>query len=84
MIARAVEVGAPLYNDGNFAACYHVYEGAAADAERRLGSGCWGPKRALKAGRNKAAKLSDSAAQAWAMRDAFDGLMDVIERKFAE
>lgn len=81
MIGEAIDTGAPLYNGGNFAGCYHVYEGAAADAERRLGAGCGGPKRALAAGRAKAAKLSDPAAQAWAMRDAFDGLMVVIERK---
>jgi hypothetical protein len=80
-VENAIQVGAPLYNDGNFAACYHVYEGAALDAERRLGAVCKGPKKALGDGRRKAAGLSDPAAQAWAMRDAFDGLMDVIARK---
>src|SRR5262249_15007938 len=29
----AVQIGAPLYNEGNFAACYHIYEGASLDAE---------------------------------------------------
>ncbi len=29
----------------------------------------------------RAAKLGDPSAQAWAMRDAFDGLVEVIERK---
>ena len=80
-VENAIQVGAPLYNDGNFAACYHVYEGAALDAERKLGAVCRGPKKALGDGRRKAAGLSDPAAQAWAMRDAFDGLMDVIARK---
>jgi hypothetical protein len=80
-IDNAIEVGAPIYNAGNFAACYHIYEGAALDAERKLGQTCKGPKDALAAGRNKAAKLSDPAAQAWAMRDAFDGLIDVVVRK---
>lgn len=81
MIADAIKVGAPLYNEGNFAACYHVYEGASSDAERRLGSGCKGPMRALADGRKKASALKDPSGQAWAMRDAFDGLIDVINRK---
>jgi serine protease Do len=80
-ISGAIEVGASLYNQGNFAACYHVYEGAAQDLERRLPKRCSGPKRALAEGRARAAKLDDPSAQAWAMRDAFDGLIDVIQRK---
>jgi serine protease Do len=80
-VENAIQVGAPLYNDGNFAACYHVYEGAALDAERKLKAACRGPKKALGDGRRKAAGLNDAAAQAWAMRDAFDGLMEVIARK---
>ncbi|WP_437735875.1 S1C family serine protease [Sorangium sp. So ce1335] len=77
----AIQVGSPLYNEGDFASCYHIYEGAALDMERRLGRACRGPKRALAEGRRKAAGLDDNAAQAWAMRDAFDGLLDVILRK---
>jgi serine protease Do len=80
-ISGAIEVGAPLYNQGNFSACYHVYEGAAQDIERRLPKRCSGPKRALAEGRARAAKLDDPSAQAWAMRDAFDGLIDVMKRK---
>ncbi len=79
-IGDAIEVGAPLYNAGNFAGCYHMYEGAAADVERKLGASCAGPRRALEAGRTRAASLANPSAQAWAMRDAFDGLLDVIER----
>ncbi|WP_437625061.1 S1C family serine protease [Sorangium sp. So ce1151] len=77
----AIQVGSPLYNEGDFASCYHIYEGAAVDMERRLGAACRGPKQALAEGRRKAARLDDNAAQAWAMRDAFDGLLDVILRK---
>ena len=82
-IADAIDVGAPLYNDGNFAACYHVYEGAALDIERRLPKACKGPKAALATGRNHADKLNDPSAQAWAMRDAFDGLTEVLMRQLA-
>jgi serine protease Do len=77
----AIQVGSPLYNQGDFASCYHIYAGASLDMERRLGPACRGPKNALVEGRRKAAGLDDEAAQAWAMRDAFDGLLEVILRK---
>lgn len=79
-IDGAIDVGAPLYNAGNFAGCYHMYEGTAADLERKLGGTCTGPQRALEAGRVRAASLATPSAQAWAMRDTFDGLVDVIAR----
>lgn len=79
-IDGAISVGAPLYNGGNFAGCYHMYEGTAADIERQLSTACVGPARALETGRSRAAGLSPPSAQAWAMRDAFDGLLDVVER----
>jgi len=80
-IGEAIEVGAPLYNDGNYAACYHIYEGAASDIEHRLPKQCQGPKAALSQGRSNAATLNDPSAQAWAMRDAFDGITDALVRK---
>jgi serine protease Do len=81
IVEEAIEVGAPVYNQKHFAACYHIYEGAALDLEKRLPVACPGPKKAMRDGRLKAEKLDDPAAQAWAMRDAFDGLLDVIVRK---
>jgi len=81
IIGEAIQVGAPIYNEHHFAACYHVYEGAALDVEKRLPTACKGPKKALRDGRTRAEKLEDPSAQAWAMRDAFDGLVEVIERK---
>jgi hypothetical protein len=80
-LGAAIDVGVPLYNDGNFAACYHIYEGAAADLERRLPRACSGPKKALEAGRKRAAKLDEPTAQAWALRDTFDGLLDFLEHR---
>jgi hypothetical protein len=80
-IDGAISVGAPLYNSGNFAGCYHLYSGTAADLERRVSSGCTGPVHALAAGRERAGSLDDPSRQAWAMRDAFDGLLDVVERR---
>ena len=80
-ISEAIEVGAPLYNSGNHAGCYHIYEGAAADLGRKLPRTCKGPTQVLEAGRTRAASLSTPTAQAWAMRDAFDGVLGVIARK---
>ncbi len=79
-LQSAIEVGAPLYNQGNLAACYHIYEGAAADLEQRLPRTCNGPKHALSEGQHRAAKLSEPGAQAWAMRDSFDGVLELLER----
>jgi serine protease Do len=80
-IGEAIEVGAPLYNRGNHAGCYHIYEGAAADLDRKLPRTCKGPGEVLKAGRSRAASLATPTEQAWAMRDSFDGLISVIVRK---
>lgn len=80
-IGEAIEVGAPLYNHGNPAACFHVYVGAAEDLEHKLPRACAGPRKALAAARARAEKLDSPDAQAWAMRDAFDGLIEVIVRR---
>jgi hypothetical protein len=81
MLGEAIETGAPLYNEGKPGACYHVYDGAASDLGRRLPPACRGAARALADAQRRAASLDDPVAQAWAMRDAFDGLLDVIARK---
>jgi hypothetical protein len=81
MLGEAIEAGAPLYNDGNPGACYHVYDGAASDLVRRFPPACKGPSKALSDAQKHAATLGDPVAQAWAMRDAFDGLLDVVARK---
>jgi len=79
-LADAIDIGAALYDDGNFAGCYHIYEGAASDLERKLGTSCQRPAKTLADGRKRAARLADPSEQAWAMRDTFDGLLDVIRR----
>jgi hypothetical protein len=78
---EAIAVGAPLYNQGRHRACYQIYEGAASDIENRLPKSCAGPKKRLAQGRAQAAKLSEPSDQAWAMRDAFDSLVDALRRK---
>jgi serine protease Do len=81
MLGEAIETGAPIYNEGKAAACYHVYDGTASDLERKLPSACKGPAKILADAQKKAAGLGDASAQAWSMRDAFDGLLDAIVRK---
>jgi hypothetical protein len=84
-IARAIDsaigVGAPLYNQRNVEACFRVYEGAALAVQRQV-SGCVGAKRALMAGVSEASRRTGFVDKAWAMRDAFDGLLDLLQRKW--
>lgn len=81
MVSEAVDAGAPLFNAGNTTACYHVYDGAASDLARKLPAACRGPTRALAEAQKRAASLGDPSAQAWAIRDAFDALMEVVLKK---
>lgn len=78
-IGDAIDVGAPLYNDGNALACYHVYEGAASDLQKQLGTSCPRAARTLAEGRRRAADLTKPTDRAWALRDTFDGLLEVIK-----
>jgi serine protease Do len=80
-LGDAIGVGAPLYNDGNPDACYRVYDGAASNLERKLPPACKGPIKALADAQSRAGALGDPDRAAWAMRDAFDGLLEVIARK---
>jgi serine protease Do len=79
-IGDAIDAGAPLYNDGNPGACYHVYEGAASDLQHQLQTTCAKAARTLGDGRKSAAAMKTPAERAWAMRDLFDGILDVIKR----
>ena len=81
MVSEAIDTGAPLFNAGKPDGCYHVYDGAASDLERKLPAACRGPARALADAQKRAAAQSDPNAQAWAMRDAFDALIEAIARR---
>ena len=80
-IDDAIAIGAPAYNRGDFFGCYVAYDQAAKDIEAALPRACKGPSRALQDGRRRAVSRPQTTQQAWAMRDAFDGLLDVIDRK---
>jgi len=78
-IADAIRVGAPAYNEGDVARCYAIY----AEAAKKLidtRDDCPGVQTALRAGLERASGMADLDHQAWAMRDAFDGLLLVIEK----
>lgn len=75
-IRTAITVGAPLYNGGNIEGCYRVYQSAVLDAQKQ-GPSCPGPKRALRDGQAAADALKDWDDKAWALRDAFDGLLNL-------
>ncbi|MFZ5439110.1 MAG: S1 family peptidase [Myxococcota bacterium] len=78
-LGEAIRQGAPAYNEGDVAKCYAVY----ADAARRIintRDDCPGVQTALRQGLERAARLQDVDHRAWAMRDAFDGLLMVIEK----
>ncbi len=79
-IGEAISIGAPLYNEKKFGACYGIYEGAALALDKNV-SKCTGAKKALADGLTNAAAVKTDYEKAWAMRDAFDGLLDVIARK---
>lgn len=79
-IEQAIKLGAPLYNSGKIEACYRIYAAVALDLEKKV-QACEGPKRALLAGVGNADKLAGWSEKAWAMRDAFDGVLSVIAKK---
>ncbi|HEX4449193.1 MAG TPA: trypsin-like peptidase domain-containing protein [Polyangiaceae bacterium] len=81
MLSEAIDTGAPLFNAGKADGCYHVYDGAASDLQRKLPPACRGPAHALSDAQKHAASQNDPTAQAWTMRDAFDALIETIARK---
>ena len=46
-----------------------------------MGERTFSPASRQSAGRTRAARLAEYDDKAWAMRDAFDGLIDVIRRR---
>jgi hypothetical protein len=77
-IGKTIEAGAPLYNAGNHEACFRIYEGTATKLERD--SACAGIRDAFGAGLLRVATMQSYTEKAWALRDTFDGLIDVARR----
>jgi len=78
-IAEAIELGAPLYNEGKHLECFKIYEGTV-DHYRRDAQ-CEGVRNAFAAGLDRAAAVTSPTEKAWALRDTFDGLLEVIVRR---
>ena len=77
-IGEAIENGAPLYNEGKHEACYRIYEGTAVRYEHD--AACAGVRTAFGDGLLRASGMKSYKEKAWAMRDTFDGLVDVAHR----
>ena len=80
-ISDAIENGAPLYNTNTpsgYEACYRIYEGTALKYEKD--ASCKGVREAFGDGLLRASSMSSYKEKAWAMRDTFDGLIDVAQR----
>lgn len=80
VLGAAIGKGAPLYNDGDFAGCAEAYDHGARELESSLSASCAGPVRALADGRVAAERLALPSGRAWAFRDAFDGLIEILDR----
>jgi len=78
-IAGAIQEGAPAYNEGDIEKCFRLYQSVAKNLIDSR-TDCPGVQTALRDGLKRAGGLADVDHQAWAMRDAFDGLLSVIEK----
>jgi len=78
-LGQAINAGAPAYNRGDVDGCYRLY---LRTAERLIAAcvDCPGARLALREGLQRCVSLPDSDERAWALRDTFDGLLDVIGR----
>jgi monofunctional biosynthetic peptidoglycan transglycosylase len=82
LIQEAINRGAPLFNAGRPEACAAVYE-MTARCIVDLSAGRLPPEvvRTLRSGLAKAARSTDPAERAWAMRYAFDTSLEMLERE---
>jgi serine protease Do len=91
-IGEAIQVGAPIYNQGlratsageatrYYEACFRIYERTSKVLEQD--GPCRGVRAAFAAGLSRAAGLASYKEKAWALRDTFDGLLDVIRRRLS-
>jgi hypothetical protein len=80
-IGDAIAIGAPLYNRNSqegYEACFRVYEGTALKYEKD--APCKGVREAFGDGLLRATSLGSFKEKAWALRDTFDGMIDVFKR----
>ncbi|NPC83706.1 trypsin-like peptidase domain-containing protein, partial [Pyxidicoccus fallax] len=78
-LSQVINVGAPTYNRGDVEGCYRLYARTAEQLIDERGD-CPGAQRALRDGLLRCVELADPDDRAWALRDTFDGLLDLIHR----
>jgi len=78
-IASTIDLGAPLYNRGDIEACFRIYEGTSAKLERD--PPCPGIGEAFGDGLLRANTMKTYQEKAWALRDTFDGLLEVAKKR---
>jgi serine protease Do len=78
-ISDAIEIGAPLYNRGDIEACFRIYEGTSSKIEHD--PPCAGIGKAFGDGLLRASTLPSFKEKAWALRDTFDGLIQVAIKR---
>ena len=75
IISEAINIGAPTYNQGNYAGCYRIYEGASYKILYKYSNYCVRVSQILKTAIEKSyGNLTDSE-KAWIMRMAFDQIL---------
>ncbi len=79
-IQEAIQLGAPAYDKGHHEACFNIYRDVAArfEGDKHM---CKFVRDAFGQGLLTAETRSDFKDKAWDLRDAFDGILDVIRRK---
>jgi len=75
IIEEAISVGAPTYNDGNHAACFLIYKGAAYRIMYLHGAKCKQVKNILETALEKTEGNYNVTEKAWIMRMAFDQIL---------
>lgn len=78
-ISDAIEVGAPLYNKGEIEGCFKIYEQTSTRLERQ--PPCPGIAKAFGDGLLRASTLESFKEKAWALRDTFDGVIRVADKR---
>lgn len=73
-IRSAIRKGAPLYNEGDRESCFRIYEGTALRIQNSDDT-CAVVRQTLADGLSRARGYQDDRLRAWAMRDAFDGIL---------
>jgi serine protease Do len=77
-IADALSVGVPLYNKGDHQGCFDTYQAAALKMVGQL-KGCPRVRETLLAGVASANRKETPSEKAWAMRHAFDRVLNAFD-----